>query len=196
MAIIAPVPLFVRSTAAAIAQFIQYAYTMSTSAVPGKSIPVTPADFPVDYQIIAYAQAIDDFLGFTDQKYYGFLAYSSKENSVILAIRGTYDLLEWLIDFDPEKTPFTPVPGAGSVEAGFFSVFSTLSFVDSSFQPVNILEYLDSILQENPAMSITVTGHSLGGPITASGTQRLCTRSRRQRPVMRPLKSISTTTVP
>lgn len=89
---------FSKETAANLAQLIDYAYTFSASAVPGVYPPSFPGGLPCGYTIVALAQAIDDFWGHTNAQYYGYVATSS--NQIVIAIRGTGDISEWLIDFE------------------------------------------------------------------------------------------------
>jgi len=156
---------FSKDTAASLAQFINYAYDMAST--PVGTIPPTPAGFPSNYTIVAYAQAQDDFWGDDSPEYYGFVAQSTAANQIIVAIRGTDFIVEWLIDFEVGMTPFTAISGAGSVEEGFYSVFSTLQFVDTNLQPFNLQNYLGQAITTNPQPSIIIEGHSLGGPIAS-----------------------------
>jgi hypothetical protein len=157
--------VFSPQTAAGLAQFINYAYAMASTPVGTK--PPTPAGFPSDYTIVAYAWAQDDFWGYNDPEYYGFVAQSRAANQIIVAIRGTNSILEWLIDFEVDMTPFAIIPNAGSVEEGFYSVFSTMTFVDANLQPFDLQGFLTNAVKIAPATQVIVEGHSLGGPIAS-----------------------------
>lgn len=156
---------FSKDTAASLAQFINCAYEIALTPVGQK--PPLPAKFPAGYSIVAYAQATDDFWGDKSPEYYGFVAQSTAANQIIVAIRGTDFIVEWLIDFEVGMTPFAVIAGAGSVEEGFYSVFSTLEFVDTNLQPFNLQTYLGQAIKSNPKQSIIIEGHSLGGPIAS-----------------------------
>ena len=156
---------FSKDTAASLAQFINCAYELVSTPVGQK--PPTPAKFPAGYAIVAYAWASDDFWGDNNPEYYGFVAQSTAANQIVVAIRGTYLIVEWLIDFEVDMTPFAVISGAGQVEEGFYSVFSTLQFVDTNLQPFNLQNYLGQAIQSNPKPSIIIEGHSLGGPIAS-----------------------------
>jgi hypothetical protein len=157
--------IFSKQTAASLAQLIDYAYTLASGAVPGNYPPPFPVGIPTGYTIVALAQAVDDFWGYTKPQYYGFVAVAAGQ--VVIAIRGTADITEWLIDFEFPLTPFQPTPGAGSVEEGFYSVFSTLSFVDPNGNPFDLPTYLSNAIQSNPQVQIVIEGHSLGGAIVS-----------------------------
>lgn len=154
---------FSKQTAASLAQFIDYAYEIASTPVGTK--PPTPPGFPSDYTIVAYAQAQDDFWCIHDPEYYGFVAQSTAENQIVVAIRGTDSILEWLIDFEVDMTPFAIIPGAGSVEVGFYSVFSTMSFVDANLNPFDLANFLANAMKTSP--QIIIEGHSLAGPIAS-----------------------------
>jgi Lipase (class 3) len=156
---------FSKQTAASLAQFIDYAYDMDST--PVGTAPPTPAGFPSNYTIVAYAQAQDDFWGDDSPEYYGFVAQSADASQIIVAIRGTDFIVEWLIDFEVDWTSFAVIPGSGNVEDGFYSVFSTMTFVDPNMQPFDLPGFLVKAVQSNPKTGIIIEGHSLGGPIAS-----------------------------
>jgi len=158
---------------ASIAQFVNYAYDISANSTPGGPIPVLPPGFPTDYALIAFIQATDDFWGYQYPEYYGFIAWSAAKKNVVIAIRGTWFPMEWLIDLDAPMVKFIPKIGndtgivhAGLVEEGFNSVYTSLSFVDANNQPVDLLAYLKHVTSD-PAVTVDFVAHSLGGAITA-----------------------------
>lgn len=158
-----PVNQFSPQPAAALAQFINYAYAMAST--PVGTVPPTPDGFPSNYTIVAYAQAQDDFWGDDYPEYYGFVAQSTVANQIVVAIRGTDFIIEWLIDFEVGMTPFEAIPGSGYVEDGFYSVFSTMTFVDPNLNVFDLQAFLVNALKKDPATEIIIEGHSLGGPI-------------------------------
>jgi len=93
---------------------------------------------------------------------------------VIVAIRGTYFIVEWLIDLDAPMVEFYPQIGGnvatasqGYAEEGFYSVFTSLSFVDQNLQPFDLLQFLKNTMSGDGATTIDFVAHSLGGPIAA-----------------------------
>jgi len=150
--------------AAGLAQFIDFAYDMASTPVGTQ--PPTPSGFPSNYTIVAYAQAQDDFWCYDNPAYYGFVAQSMATNQIIVAIRGTAFIVEWLIDFEIGMTPFV-IPGSGSVEDGFYSVFSTMAFVDANMNPFSLQDFLVNAVNTNPGVQVIIEGHSLGGPIAS-----------------------------
>ena len=157
--------IFSNDTAASLAQLVDYVCTFAAGAVPGTYPPPFPGGIPPGYTVVALAQAVDDFWGYTNPQYYGLVAAAAGQ--VVVAIRGTADTTEWLIDFEFPLVPFEPLPGAGSVEEGFFSVFSTLSFVDPNRNPFDLPIYLINAIDSNPQVQIIIEGHSLGGALVS-----------------------------
>jgi predicted lipase len=90
----------------------------------------------------------------------------SNSDQIVIAIRGTYFAIEWLIDFEISMTPFS-ITGSGQVEDGFYSVFSTLSFFDENQNSFDLLGYLKNLLGSQPQTSIVFAGHSLGSAIVS-----------------------------
>jgi len=74
-----------------------------------------------------------DALNFEDKTFYGYIA-GSKVNAggVVIAIRGTEDAAEWLLDFLAVAVPFTSAPDAGFVALGFQNIFDSFELIDSS----------------------------------------------------------------
>jgi hypothetical protein len=158
---------------ASIAQFVNFAYQISANSTPGGPIPILPAGFPTDYALVAFIQAPDDFLGYPNPAYYGFVVYSAAKKHVLVAIRGTWFVVEWLLDLDAPMVKFVPrlgnetgITDAGYVEEGFNSVFTTMTFTDANNQPVDVLAYLKQACAD-PAVKVDFVAHSLGGAITA-----------------------------
>jgi hypothetical protein len=159
---------------AAIAQWVNYAYDISANSTPGGPIPILPPGFPADYTLIAFIQASDDFFGFPSEAYYGYVAHSPTNHHVVVAIRGTYFVVEWLIDLDAPFVKFIPTLGnrrgivrAGHAEQGFYGVYSTLAFLDPLGNSVDLIDFLRATVGGDPATTIDFVAHSLGGPITA-----------------------------
>ncbi|HKE26463.1 MAG TPA: hypothetical protein VKB88_29115 [Bryobacteraceae bacterium] len=155
--------IFSNETAAGLAQLIDYVYTFAAGAVPGKYPPPFPPGIPAGYTVVALAQAVDDFWGYTNPQYYGLVAKATGQ--VVVAGRGTSDITEWLIDFEFPLTLLAPITGAGSVEEGFYRVFSPPSFVDPNGNPFDLPTYLTDAIQSNPQVQIIVENYSPGGAI-------------------------------
>src|SRR5216684_8764227 len=75
------------------------------------------------YQLVSKIYADDLTDNLPDFKVFGFVAQSGSD--VIVAIRGTEGVLEWLMDAHFIPIPF-PFLGAGRTEQGFTNFYSTL----------------------------------------------------------------------
>jgi Lipase (class 3) len=172
-------------------QLVQTAYDMYNGGQGGLT-PTPPTPFPGGFTFIAWIQMKDFFIQESDWTFYGFIVQrSSKANEFVLAIRGTGDDTEWWDDL----TSMVPVPwaGFGKVGYGFNRIYQTLRVVNyvpseargaevqaRAAQPTGTFaEQVASVVREHSkaarprdnteapsaAMSIEVTGHSLGGAL-------------------------------
>jgi hypothetical protein len=99
---------------------------------------------------------------------FGWVCADTAKNILIVTIRGTEFLTEWLKDFDFIGTSYQPVPGRGTVHQGFQIVY------------YSIRAHLLGIIQEArtafPALkTILVTGHSLGAAVAGIAAPDLIT---------------------
>jgi len=86
---------------------------------------------------------------------FGLVALNVTDQTVIVAIRGTKTIWEWVADIDALPVPFIPGPDAGPAHMGFLLVYMHIRR--------SILDLLRSKCQG--AKRIWVTGHSLGGAL-------------------------------
>jgi len=79
------------------------------------------------------------------------------DQTVMVALRGTELLHEWLDNFDFIPAPYGPVPGRGTVHQGFQLVY------------YSIRNSLVGLVRQNAAgrKNLLITGHSLGGALCA-----------------------------
>jgi pimeloyl-ACP methyl ester carboxylesterase len=94
---------------------------------------------------------------------FGFVAQDAVGN-VVIAIRGTDGIFEWLQDarFLLVKCPF--LPGAGFTEDGFTDVYESLRIAKDTASP-RLVDALPNLAFPHPATSLTICGHSLGGAL-------------------------------
>lgn len=145
--------------------FVQSAYLMFGNAPKSYAPPVTPdVQFPAGYQLLFYLTAVDHLADDSEREFYGFVAQSvSQPTEYVIAIRGTDKIIEWLIDAEFLPEPFPPVPTAGKVEDGFFSVYQTLAgLMPDGITPRDLRSFIESVAG---SANLVITGHSLGGAV-------------------------------
>jgi hypothetical protein len=147
-------------TAAQKARFVQFAYNMYSSAPDSLRPAVDPALNAAGFELVQYLDAHD----FQEVKFYGYLAASTRSpGQLILAIRGTVDVKEWLLDFGALPLPYL---GKGFVAAGFRSIAESFQFISPTGMSTGDLA--TAIATRNaatPIKSISILGHSLGGAL-------------------------------
>lgn len=92
---------------------------------------------------------------------YGFVL-QDKEQNVVIALRGTEGIAEWMHDAAFLQKPF-PKADAGSTEDGFTTVYETLS-VDAGLTR-GLSKFMQSLPIGKPIGEAFVCGHSLGGAL-------------------------------
>jgi hypothetical protein len=149
------------------ANFVQFAYNMY--ALGGLKPTADAGIDAAGYQFLYWLNAKD--LG--TPSFYGYLAASkSNPGNLVIAVRGTEDAKEWLLDF--AAIPVL-MEGIGFVALGFLSIFNTFVFVDSTGASLNLIDVITKLNSANPIQAVNVIGHSLG----AEGRQlELCFAAR------------------
>lgn len=96
-----------------------------------------------------------------DQVCYGYVAKNDK-GDVVVAIRGTDGILEWLDDID--FLPKSPKPPAkGMVDSGFYDIYQSLKYheIGSADTSTSLVDGIANI----SCSSMTILGHSLGAAL-------------------------------
>ena len=119
-----PSAIFSAAEAVELGKFVLDAYTLFSS----------PAGFvlPAGYALVTELFADDITDSLPDYFSFGFIAKSGSD--VVVAIRGTEGVLEWIGDFEFVPTPF-PYYAAGETERGFTHFYSTLRTGKTSAAP-------------------------------------------------------------
>jgi len=94
----------------------------------------------------------------------GLILQGTTTGDVVIAIRGTQGILEWVHDaeFLAVKCPF--LVGAGSTEDGFTAMYNSLSTGTAAGSPTDA-KALSTLPFKKPVNSLTICGHSLGGAL-------------------------------
>ncbi|MGO8671576.1 MAG: lipase family protein [Capsulimonadaceae bacterium] len=100
---------------------------------------------------------------------FGFVAAAATPSAdgttdVIVAIRGTESVWEWIQDARFLMTQFPFVPDAGNTEDGFTAVYSSLG-VKTDTGLTRLVDALQAAIAPLGPVSITVSGHSLGSAL-------------------------------
>ena len=84
--------------------------------------------------------------------------------NVVVAIRGTASIFEWVQDarFLPVKCPI--LPGAGCTEDGFTAVYESLRITQDPLS-TRLVDALPDMAFPRPVSSMTICGHSLGAAL-------------------------------
>jgi GH25 family lysozyme M1 (1,4-beta-N-acetylmuramidase) len=109
-------------------QFVQAAYSMF-DADPSNLTP-SQSGFPDGYRMVAWIQMQDFVLQSTAPLFYGFVAENqTAPGQLILALRGTSDVIEWWDDFNDMEMAVFHEADWGKVGAGFARIYDTLEVV-------------------------------------------------------------------
>lgn len=127
---------------------------------PGVLDPtVASGQLPAGWTLITELTAIDKVAHKTEPEFFGLALQSAADNGVLVAIRGTDTLLEWLIDAEFTPRPFQGAPGGGLVEDGFASVYDTLTCTTTGSSVLSLVKQLPA------GTKVTIAGHSLGAAV-------------------------------
>src|SRR5271166_1434596 len=94
----------------------------------------------------------------------GFVCQVNGTGDVVIAIRGTEGIQEWINDvhFLLVTCPF--LAGAGNTEDGFTAMYNSLRTGDAAGSPT-VVNALATLPFPQPVSSVTICGHSLGGAL-------------------------------
>lgn len=166
-------------------RFIQSAYSMYNADIANLTPEPSP-DFPAGYQLIAWVHMNDYVFDATNPSnkpvFYGLMAECiANPDTVVLAIRGTIGLKEWVVDSDTlGMTPFM-VANCGDVGLGWQQLYDTIEIIErvpeapasgkSSLKNARSFSaQVETLLQRRAAKTnanhaVAVTGHSLGATL-------------------------------
>jgi predicted lipase len=150
-----PGEAFSISQAVELGNFVLAAYDLFTA--DGNRAFVLPAGYQLVMKI--YADDLTDDLPIF--KVFGFIARSGSD--VVVAIRGTEGVLEWLIDAQFGQVPF-PFFNPGRTEQGFTNFYSTLRTGPSAADP-RAIDALRGLVGGSTVKTLRITGHSLGAAL-------------------------------
>jgi hypothetical protein len=154
------------------AQVVKAAYAIAPENLSnsvGQTITVSLGGASTSYTVITTVYANDlatemNPLRGTRRVSIGLILQDAAGN-VVIAIRGTEGILEWVQDarFLPHPCPF--LAGAGHTDDGFTSMYMSFT-VDVQPGSLSVAKSLATLpWRKTPVQSVTICGHSLGGAL-------------------------------
>ncbi len=99
-----------------------------------------------------------------DQVSIGLICQADGTGDVVIAIRGTEGILEWVHDAEFLLVPCPFLAGSGHTEDGFTAMYTSLR-TDVAPGSSTVVQALAMLPFAQPATSLTICGHSLGGAL-------------------------------
>jgi predicted lipase len=150
-----PTGTFTIAEAVELGTFILAAYDLFAQNNPAAFV------LPAGYKLVSKIYADDLTDNLPDYKVFGFIAQSGSD--VVVAVRGTDDGLEWLMNslFVPVNFPYV---SAGRAEDGFNDFYTSMRTGPSDAQP-RVIDVLRPLVTGGTVQSLRITGHSLGAAL-------------------------------
>ncbi|MGA2031993.1 MAG: lipase family protein [Thermoguttaceae bacterium] len=136
-------------------QFVLAAYDLFAESDPSTFVP------PAGYSLVSkvYADDVtDDTAAF---KVFGFIAQRGAD--VVVAIRGTEGVLEWIRDFEFALVRL-PFVNAGMVEQGFDRFYSSFRSGPNN-DAQRVVDALAKLIAGGTVKTLRIAGHSLGSAL-------------------------------
>jgi Lipase (class 3) len=156
------------SKAIEFAQLVDAAYSVPPSDLAnssGKKLTAGGRPYTVVTTIYAFDLSTDFNPGRgTDRVSIGLVCQADGTGDVVIAIRGTEGILEWVVDAEFLFVTCPILVGSGQTEDGFTAMYNSLG---TAVAPgaLNVAQSL-ATLPFGPAItSLTICGHSLGGAL-------------------------------
>ncbi len=150
------------------ARLVQAAEDIAPDAVCGSNLTVPLRGAPVAYAVLANIFANDLATESNAARRelivsIGFVAQDDAGN-VVIAIRGTHGIHEWLNDCRYCAVPYPFLPDAGNTEDGFTEVYLSLR-VGAQHGSPRLRDALADMVFPRPLKSLTLCGRSLGAAL-------------------------------
>jgi hypothetical protein len=126
---------------------------------------VKTAGYTLQQSIYGDDLATDINPEFGDAVTFGFIALSEETRELVVALRGTDTILEWLHDFDFLLAP-SPI-SHGFTDDGFTAIYKSLRIgkLTPAAPFISVRDYVDGQFEAGLVDSVTICGHSLGGAL-------------------------------
>ena len=150
------------------AQLVNAAYAVPPGNLTngaGQIINVGPSSYQVVTSIFANDLATDMNPGRgTNRVSIGLILQAAASGDVVIAIRGTEGIQEWVHDAEFLLVTCPFLPGAGHTEDGFTAVYMSMTTTLDPQCP-RVTQSLPALNFPRPVTSLTICGHSLGGAL-------------------------------
>lgn len=150
------------------AQLVNAAYAIlpgNTTNTAGQTVTVGAVSYQVVTSIFANDLATDMNPGRgLSRVSIGLILQAATAGDVVIAIRGTEGIQEWIHDADFLLVTCPFLAGAGHTEDGFTAMYMSMT---TSLDPScpRVTPALASLAFPRPVTSVTICGHSLGGAL-------------------------------
>jgi predicted lipase len=155
------------TTAINVAQLLNTTYDTSPSDLTnaaGTAVSAGGTNYTVVTTIYANDLATDMNPGRGNDEVSIGLICQDQAGNVVIAIRGTEGILEWIHDAEFLQVPCPFLVGAGHTEDGFTAMYESLRTGAAANSPT-VVSALASLSYPHPVSSVTICGHSLGGAL-------------------------------
>jgi predicted lipase len=156
------------TTAVSVAQLLNTTYDTAPSDLTnaaGQTVSAGGTNYTVVTTIYAndLATDINPSAG-NDEVSIGLICQVAQAGDVVIAIRGTEGILEWIHDAQFLQVPCPFLAGAGHTEDGFTAMYESLRTGAAANSP-SVVSALATLQFPRPVSSVTICGHSLGGAL-------------------------------
>jgi hypothetical protein len=134
----------------------------------GQAINISYGPINVDYKVVTTIYGNDLATDTSpeagkDIVSFGYILQAAN-NDVVVAIRGTASVWEWVQDAKFLAVKYPYLAGAGLTDDGFTDVYNSLRITDEP-AAARVSDYLATFPFNEPVGSLTICGHSLGGAL-------------------------------
>ena len=150
------------------AQLVNAAYAILPDDIVNAAGKTVPADAPT-HEVITTIYANDLATEMhpengNNRVSIGLVLQAMNSGDVVVAIRGTEGVHEWIHDaqFLPTRCPFNP--GIGHTEDGFTTMYNSMR-VGTDDSALSVAQALPKLPFKRQVKSLTICGHSLGGAL-------------------------------
>jgi len=151
-----------------LAQLVNAAYAIAPGDLANSAgTPVTAGNIAYTVVTTIYANDLATDMNpdrGNDEVSIGFVCQADGTGDVVIAIRGTQGIQEWINDAEFLLVTCPFLAGAGRTEDGFTAMYNSLRTGVAAGSPT-VVNALATLPYPQPATSLTICGHSLGGAL-------------------------------